>query len=122
MIDFKLPSLGADMDEGTLLQWKVQPGDVVKKGDILAIVDTTKAAIEVETWVEGTVHDLVTQPGETVPVGAVMARLLAPGEEAPRAFTADRLPATGDRLPSTADRQPSTALASATSVLTECTF
>jgi pyruvate dehydrogenase E2 component (dihydrolipoamide acetyltransferase) len=101
MLEFKLPSLGADMDEGTLLQWKVQPGDVVKKGDILAIVDTTKAAIEVETWVEGTVHALVTQPGETVPVGAVMAWLLAPGEDAQSASTADRLPATADRLPST---------------------
>ena len=32
MIDFKLPSLGADMDEGRLLEWKVAPGDVVTKG------------------------------------------------------------------------------------------
>lgn len=116
MLEFKLPSLGADMDEGTLLEWKVQPGDTVKKGDILAIVDTTKAAIEVETWVEGTVHALVTQPGQTVPVGAVMAWLLAPGEQAPSSSTADRgqvtaerRPATADRLPSTVDRRPSAA-------------
>jgi pyruvate dehydrogenase E2 component (dihydrolipoamide acetyltransferase) len=81
MQDFKLPSLGADMDEGTLLEWKVKAGDVVKKGDVLAVVDTTKAAIDVESWVEGIVHELVAQPGETVPVGAVLARLRASGEE-----------------------------------------
>lgn len=114
MLDFKLPSLGADMDEGTLIEWKVRPGDVVKKGDILAVVDTTKAAIDVETWVEGTVHALVAQPGETVPVGTVLATLLAPGEGPPSAAdratsTADRLPSTADRLPATADRLPSTA-------------
>lgn len=82
MQDFTLPSLGADMDEGTLLEWKVKPGDAVKKGDILAVVDTTKAAIDVESWVEGIVHELVAQPGETVPVGAVLARFRTPGEGA----------------------------------------
>lgn len=83
MIDFKLPSLGADMDEGTLLEWKVAPGQKVGKGDIIAVVDTTKAAVDVESWDEGTVLELLTQPGETVAVGTVMARLLAPGETAP---------------------------------------
>lgn len=82
MIEFKLPSLGADMDQGKLVEWKVKPGDNVRKGDILAIVDTSKSAIDVESWHEGTVGELVTQPGETIPVGAVMALLLAPGETA----------------------------------------
>ena len=40
MIDYRLPSLGADMDAGTLLEWKIKPGDTVKRGDIAAIVDT----------------------------------------------------------------------------------
>jgi pyruvate dehydrogenase E2 component (dihydrolipoamide acetyltransferase) len=79
--DFKLPSLGADMDEGKLLEWKVKPGDVVKKGDVVAVVDTTKAAVEVETWQEGTVQELLIEPGTTVPVGTVIARFLAPGEQ-----------------------------------------
>jgi pyruvate dehydrogenase E2 component (dihydrolipoamide acetyltransferase) len=78
--DFKLPSLGADMDEGKLLEWKVKPGDVVKKGDVVAIVDTTKAAVDVETWQEGTVQALLVEPGTTIPVGTVIATLLAPGE------------------------------------------
>jgi pyruvate dehydrogenase E2 component (dihydrolipoamide acetyltransferase) len=85
MIEFKLPSLGADMDQGKLVEWKVQPGDHVDKGSVVAVVDTSKSAIDVEIWQEGTVHELLTQPGDTVPVGAVMALLLAPGETAEQA-------------------------------------
>ena len=81
MIEFKLPSLGADMDEGTLLEWKVRPGDAVKKGQVVAIVDTSKAAVDVESWQEGIVAELIVAPGEKVPVGAVLAILLEPGEQ-----------------------------------------
>ena len=88
MIDFKLPSLGADMDQGKLLQWHVKPGDSVKRGQVIAVVDTSKAAVDVECWDDGTVHQLVVQPGETVPVGTVLATLLAPGEAAPAAAQA----------------------------------
>lgn len=80
MIEFKLPSLGADMDEGKLLEWKVSPGDTVKKGQVVAIVDTSKAAVDVEIWCEGTVFELLVQPDETIPVGTVMATLLEAGE------------------------------------------
>jgi pyruvate dehydrogenase E2 component (dihydrolipoamide acetyltransferase) len=80
MIEFKLPSLGAEMDEGTLLEWKVKPGDPVRKGDVVAVVDTSKSAIDVEIWDEGTIYELVLGLHETVPVGTVMARLLEPGE------------------------------------------
>lgn len=73
--EFKLPSLGADMDEGKLLEWKVQPGDAVKRGQVIAVVDTSKAAVDIEIWEDGVVSELITQPGETVPVGTVMARL-----------------------------------------------
>jgi len=45
MADFLMPSLGADMEFGTVLQWLVKPGDVVKRGDIVAVVDTEKATI-----------------------------------------------------------------------------
>jgi pyruvate dehydrogenase E2 component (dihydrolipoamide acetyltransferase) len=82
MTDFKLPSLGADMDQGTLLEWRVVPGQAVKKGDIIAVVDTSKAAIDVEVWVDGTVQELLTKVGETILVGTVMARLRVPGEAA----------------------------------------
>jgi pyruvate dehydrogenase E2 component (dihydrolipoamide acetyltransferase) len=80
MRDFTLPSLGADMDEGKLLEWLVKPGDEVTKGQVIALVDTSKATLEVEIWFDGTVHELLTEIGEVVPVGEVMARFLEPGE------------------------------------------
>ena len=82
MIDFKLPSLGADMDEGTLLEWLVAPGQAVKKGDVIAVVDTSKAAIDIEVWQPGTVAELLAEVGQKIPVGTVIARLVAPGEVA----------------------------------------
>lgn len=83
MIEFKLPSLGADMDEGTLLAWHVKPGDAVRRGQVVAVVDTSKAAVDVEIWHDGVVHELRVAEGEKVPVDTVLATLLAPGEVAP---------------------------------------
>jgi pyruvate dehydrogenase E2 component (dihydrolipoamide acetyltransferase) len=95
MIEFKLPSLGADMDEGKLLEWKVKAGDKVKRGDLVAVVETPKAAVDIEVWQDGVVHELITRPGATIPVGTVMARLLEAGESAPAATPApERRPAS----------------------------
>jgi len=82
MIEFKMPSLGSDMDEGTLDEWLVKSGDKVTRGQIVAVVETTKAAVEVECWQEGTVSELLVPVGETVQVGTTLATLLAPGERA----------------------------------------
>jgi pyruvate dehydrogenase E2 component (dihydrolipoamide acetyltransferase) len=90
MIEFKMPALGSDMDEGTLDEWLVKPGDKVTRGQIVAVVETSKAAVEIECWHEGTVGELVVPVGETVQVGTVLATLLTPGEHAqkrPRART-----------------------------------
>ena len=77
MIDFTMPSLGADMDAGRLLTWYVHPGDEVHRGDIVALVDTDKAAIEVEIWDDGVVDELLVEEGAKVPVGTVLAHLRA---------------------------------------------
>lgn len=75
MIEFKFPSLGADMDEGMLVTWLVQPGDVVHKGDIVAEVETDKGLVEIETWQEGVVDELLVEPSrERLPVGTLLAR------------------------------------------------
>jgi len=73
--DFRMPSLGADMDEGTLVEWLVAPGDEVRRGQVVAVVDTAKAAIEVEVFADGVVQELLVEPGTTVAVGTPLARL-----------------------------------------------
>ncbi|ORB83063.1 branched-chain alpha-keto acid dehydrogenase subunit E2 [Mycobacterium kansasii] len=80
MIEFAMPALGSDMDEGTLNEWLVKPGDKVTRGQIVAIIETTKAAVEIECWQEGTVSELLVPVGETVEVGTPLATLLEPGE------------------------------------------
>jgi pyruvate dehydrogenase E2 component (dihydrolipoamide acetyltransferase) len=84
--EFRLPALGADMDEGTIVQWNVAPGSVVKRGDVVAVVETDKGAIDVEIFQDGVVREIVVQPGTKVPVGAVLA--LLEGAEAPSAAEA----------------------------------
>jgi pyruvate dehydrogenase E2 component (dihydrolipoamide acetyltransferase) len=86
MAEFLMPSLGADMDQGTLLEWLVKPGDQVNKGDTVAVVDTAKAAVEVECFDSGVVSALLVEPGQRVPVGtplAVITPALAPTATAP---------------------------------------
>lgn len=82
MGDFTMPSLGADMEEGTLLEWLVNPGDRVHKGDVVAVVDTAKAAVEVECFEDGVVDTLLVEPGTTVAVGTPLARISASGKPA----------------------------------------
>jgi len=74
-----MPSLGADMEFGTLLQWLVKPGDTVKRGDIVAVVDTSKAEIEVEIFEDGVIDELLVPEHTRVPVGAALATLHAVG-------------------------------------------
>jgi len=72
---FKMPSLGADMEAGKLVEWMIAPGDEVKKGDTVAVVETQKGAIEIETFEAGTVGKLLVEVGETVPVGTPLAEI-----------------------------------------------
>ena len=78
-----MPALGADMEAGTLVEWLIKPGDRVKRGDIVAVVETQKGAIEIETFNEGIVSELVVPVGTKVPVGSLIARIGEPSETAP---------------------------------------
>lgn len=77
MAEFRMPALGADMESGTLVEWLVSPGQRVKRGEVVAVVETQKGAVEVEIWDDGVIEELVIQPGTKVPVGEVLARLRA---------------------------------------------
>ena len=70
-----MPTLGADMDAGSILEWRVRPGDVVHRGDIVAVVDTEKSDIEVEVFEDGVIEELLVEPGVEVPVGTPLARV-----------------------------------------------
>lgn len=88
-----MPSLGSDMEAGTLIEWLVKPGDTVARGDIVAVVETQKGAIEIETFETGTVRELIADIGQVLPVGEPLAII---GE------TDDSLPAASQQAPSVA--------------------
>lgn len=74
-----MPSLGADMDDGVLIEWLKHPGDAVHRGDIIAVVETQKGAIEIEVFEDGQLTELKVLEGERVPVGTVLALINGPG-------------------------------------------
>jgi pyruvate dehydrogenase E2 component (dihydrolipoamide acetyltransferase) len=78
--EFCMPALGADMEVGTILEWLVKPGDAVKRGDIIAVVDTEKATIEVEVFETGVIQEIVVPVGEKVPIGTLLALIRTNGE------------------------------------------
>jgi pyruvate dehydrogenase E2 component (dihydrolipoamide acetyltransferase) len=75
LIDITMPALGADMRDGTLMEWQVKPGDRVEKGDIIAVIETSKGAIDMESYHSGTITELLIEPDIKLPVGSVIARM-----------------------------------------------
>ena len=89
MVEFRMPSLGSDMEAGTLVEWLVKPGDWVKRGDIVAVIETQKGAIEIETFQPGQIERILVNPHSKVPVGTALALIRIEGEaEAVAAATA----------------------------------
>jgi pyruvate dehydrogenase E2 component (dihydrolipoamide acetyltransferase) len=84
MGDFRLPSLGADLEHGKLVEWLIGPGDHVSPGDSVAVVETALTTLDVETQQEGQVTELLVDIGTTVPVGTPMVRIMETEEDAVR--------------------------------------
>ena len=80
MHDFKMPSLGADMETGRLVAWLKQPGDAVHRGEIIAEIETDKGIIDIEVFVDGLMEAILVPVGEMVPVGTVIARIRETGD------------------------------------------
>lgn len=68
-----MPILTADMSAGTLVEWRKQPGDALKRGDTIAVVETDKGLIDIEVFAPGVLEKIVVPPGATVPTGTVLA-------------------------------------------------
>jgi len=79
MAEFTMPALGADMETGEVVEWRVRAGDRVRPGDVVAVVETHKGAIDVECFLDGVITGLAPLH-QALPVGAVLARVTAQGE------------------------------------------
>lgn len=95
-----MPALGADMEAGTLVQWVKRPGDAVARGDIIAVVDTDKGAIEIEAFEDGVLDRTVVEPGQQVPVGTVLAVIRSADEVSGSAASATAGSTTSGATPS----------------------
>lgn len=102
MAEFRMPSLGADMEAGTLVEWLVKPGDRVKHGDIIAVVETQKGAIEIESFQSGTLEKFLVDIGTKVPVGTPLALIRADGEAKPAEAKPAAAPAPPPKAPAPA--------------------
>jgi pyruvate dehydrogenase E2 component (dihydrolipoamide acetyltransferase) len=81
--ELKVPTLGMDMEEATIVRWLVEEGAEVEKGEPVLEIDTDKTSFEIEAPAGGTIHNLRGEEGETLPVGTTLAYVTAPGEEIP---------------------------------------
>jgi len=73
MSEVNMPRLSDTMQEGTIAHWHKKPGDEVKKGDILAEIETDKATMELQAYDSGVLEQILVQEGETVPIGQAVA-------------------------------------------------
>ncbi len=92
----ELPRLSDTMEEGVIAKWRIKVGDKVKRGQVIAEIETDKATMEFESFDSGTVLKLVAPEGEALPVGAPIAVFGAPGED-PDAAGGGAKPAGADQ-------------------------
>lgn len=78
-----MPKFGMDQEEGTVSAWLKQEGDSVEKGEPILEVETDKVNMEVEANASGILAGLKVGPGDTVPIGQIIAYILNPGEALP---------------------------------------
>ncbi|MDE0218101.1 MAG: hypothetical protein OXJ90_02425, partial [Spirochaetaceae bacterium] len=82
MYEFKFPDIGEGLHEGKILELKLQPGDAVEEGDILAIVETDKVVAEIPSPKTGVVRRFGSAAGQVIKVGDPFAYIEVEGIEA----------------------------------------
>jgi pyruvate dehydrogenase E2 component (dihydrolipoamide acetyltransferase) len=81
------------MEEGVIVEWYVKEGDKVRKGDVVALIETDKSTMELESDYDGVILAVLGKAGDTVPVTRVIAWVGQPGESVPEAPEAPGGPA-----------------------------
>jgi pyruvate/2-oxoglutarate dehydrogenase complex dihydrolipoamide acyltransferase (E2) component len=77
----KLPKWGLTMEEATIKEWLLEPGEAVEQGDVIATVESEKAEIELPSPVGGVFAKALVADGQTVPVGTDLAVIAADADE-----------------------------------------
>lgn len=108
IFEFKLPDLGEGLTEGTIVEWRVSAGDVVELNQVVAVIETAKAAVDVPAPYAGVVLETIGEEGEELEVGSVFVRIDRSGSGA--AAGGDGAAATDDLAPPKAENAPSTGL------------
>ena len=99
---FRMPKLGMDMEEGVIGRWLKSEGDAVKKGEIIAEIETDKAAVEVESPRSGTILKLFYPEGKATACGTPIAAIGNPGDPIPD-LAAEAVSAEGVNSPAHVD-------------------
>lgn len=82
--EFRFPDVGEGIAEGEIVEWRVAPGDEVQAHQVLVVVETDKAVVEIPSPLAGVVRATHGNPGEVIRVGDVLAVIAEPGEAAAR--------------------------------------
>ncbi|ACV46808.1 MULTISPECIES: 2-oxo acid dehydrogenase subunit E2 [Halomicrobium] len=107
MFEFELPDLGEGVAEGEILAWHVEPGDRVEEDQVLAEVETDKAAVDVPSPVAGVVRELHYEPGDMVETGAVVVSIATDEADDETDDETDEEAATTAVTDESADSEPS---------------
>ena len=100
-----MPKTGLTNTENTLDQWRVSEGEQVKKGQVLAEIESEKTTMPFESPADGKVH-LVAGEGDTVPVGGVIAYLAADEAQYQAVCTASAAPQAAPQSPAAPQAAP----------------
>ncbi|MXX74066.1 MAG: dihydrolipoamide succinyltransferase, partial [Holophagales bacterium] len=113
--EVRIPEIGESVTEALIIRWIKQPGEAIGRDDPLVELETDKVTVEMPSPVAGVLSEIVCAEGETVPIGAVIARIEegaqataqpAPAATAAATGTATAASAQGDLLASAEEAAP----------------